>query len=420
MRKLLYLLLTAVSLSISLSSYSQTKSPTLFKPAIAGYDEVLIKLFPLLYALETDQGCKNLLQANKKLLALAERRQQAMVDSLRKWPAPALSLTGTLKFTKEDIDTAAFELSSLFQQQSIIRDRWKKLQLNGYYRRFDSLPAVEQFIQAWRQDADGINYCIAVYGENKAPHYPLIDSMQLPNKGRAFTSMINTMLYGLSAELTDHPLFFSLSMAGACRLLELDDRLQAGDFEPMANTVNKAAIRKAASINWNNFPYTLILVPGAGPDQPGISLSAEAKLRLRLGADQYWQQQAPFIMVSGGKVHPYKTAFNEAEQMRRYLVETLQVPGDAILMEPHARHTTTNLRNCARLIYKYHLPAQKACLAVTSRMQSQMITETLAARCQRELNLIPFRVGKRLSDTTAEFYPLPIAMQIEPTEPMDP
>jgi uncharacterized SAM-binding protein YcdF (DUF218 family) len=33
------------------------------------------------------------------------------------------------------------------------------------------------------------------------------------------------------------------------------------------------------------------------------------------------------------------------------MVEKLHVPANAILVEPHARHTTTNMRNTARLIF---------------------------------------------------------------------
>jgi hypothetical protein len=49
-----------------------------------------------------------------------------------------------------------------------------------------------------------------------------------------------------------------------------------------------------------------------------------------------------------------------------------------------------------------------------------MITTTLAARCQKELNEVPFKAGKRLSETEAEFIPVIDALHINPNEPLDP
>jgi hypothetical protein len=49
-----------------------------------------------------------------------------------------------------------------------------------------------------------------------------------------------------------------------------------------------------------------------------------------------------------------------------------------------------------------------------------MIGNTLIARCQKELNLAPYKNGQRLSETEMEFYPLIEALHINPMEPMDP
>ena len=49
-----------------------------------------------------------------------------------------------------------------------------------------------------------------------------------------------------------------------------------------------------------------------------------------------------------------------------------------------------------------------------------MITTTLAARCQKELNEVPFKAAKRLSETEAEFIPVIDALHIDPIEPLDP
>ena len=84
------------------------------------------------------------------------------------------------------------------------------------------------------------------------------------------------------------------------------------------------------------------------------------------------------------------------------------------------RHTTTNMRNCVRLIFRYGMPIDKPCISTTTAGQSMMITTTRAARCQKELNEVPFKAGKRLSETEAEFIPVIDALHINPTEPLDP
>jgi hypothetical protein len=124
--------------------------------------------------------------------------------------------------------------------------------------------------------------------------------------------------------------------------------------------------------------------------------------------------------VSGGKVHPYKTTFNEAVEMKKYMIEQLAIPESAIIAEPHARHTTTNMRNAARLMLKYGIPTDRPGLVSTTRGQSYMIANTLAERCRREIGYSPFRPGKILSESLTEFYALKEAFRIDPEEPMDP
>ncbi len=124
-------------------------------------------------------------------------------------------------------------------------------------------------------------------------------------------------------------------------------------------------------------------------------------------------------MPSGGKVHPYKTKFCEAEEMKTYMVNVLHVPEYAIIMEPHARHTTTNMRNGVRLMYKYGIPANKPGLVVTDKSQTNSIL-IMAARCEKELKFVPYKLGKHLSDTEVEFFAVPEAMQVNVYEPLDP
>jgi uncharacterized SAM-binding protein YcdF (DUF218 family) len=56
--------------------------------------------------------------------------------------------------------------------------------------------------------------------------------------------------------------------------------------------------------------------------------------------EKYKEGVAPFIVVTGGKVYPFKTRNVEAYHMKQYLINEFEIPEDQIIIEPHARHTT--------------------------------------------------------------------------------
>ncbi len=110
----------------------------------------------------------------------------------------------------------------------------------------------------------------------------------------------------------------------------------------------------------NAAPFSLIIVPGYTPrfgwrdglHPKNIERLERARLDLELGA-------APTILVSGAAVH---SADNEALLMREWLLAR-HVRQDQILIEPFARHTTTNLRNAGRMM---HALGAKEALVISS------------------------------------------------------
>src|SRR5690606_31631357 len=138
-----------------------------------------------------------------------------------------------------------------------------------------------------------------------------------------------------------------LPLLSGLRFLEINERWDAAQLEPMSEGVNAAAIERIKTTNWANYPYASLLVLGAGPSQYHQPISPGGILRCRMAARVYKSGLAPFIIVSGGRVHPYKTPYIEAVEMKKYLIDVHGIPADAIIVEPHARHTTTNMRNAA-------------------------------------------------------------------------
>jgi hypothetical protein len=140
-----------------------------------------------------------------------------------------------------------------------------------------------------------------------------------------------------------------------------------------------------------------------------------------LAADRYKRGLAPFIIVSGGFCHPFHTPFCEAIAMKKYLVNQCGIPTAAVIIEPYARHTTTNFRNAGRLIIRYGMPVKLVYLCVTTKDQADYIADPyFERRCLRELGYLPYRDLKRLSDHEIVFQPEMNCLHMDPYDPLDP
>ncbi len=162
-------------------------------------------------------------------------------------------------------------------------------------------------------------------------------------------------------------------------------------------------------------------MPGVGPEDGGTTLSPRSKLHALLAAQRYHQGMAPFILVSGSAVHPRGSKVVEAVELRRALVERFAVPADRIILEPYARHTTTNLRNATRRMVALGIPVDRQSLIVTDAEQSRYIEgEIFATRNRAELGYLPGTVGRRLSAYDLEFRPARESLRHDPRDPLDP
>jgi hypothetical protein len=161
--------------------------------------------------------------------------------------------------------------------------------------------------------------------------------------------------------------------------------------------------------------------PGVGPENPVIPLSARGKLHLQLAARRFAQGDVAFIITSGAAVHPKGSRFVEAVEMRKALVERYHIPADRIVIEPYARHTTTNLRNATRRLHAMGAPLDKPTLIVANADQSRYITSPeFAARNPAELGYDPGTIGTRHSPYEVEFLPSLHSLRVDPWDPLDP
>ncbi len=387
-----------------------------------GPTAVQSKNYYLLTLFQSVPAVTTLLSTDTTLVRLTNARMVTLRTAGADCSTNSLCYIDRLRFSDAYIQAVSDRLGKLYTADNALGKLVAEHLLpSGTYQTLSGNSPKDLLVKAWQQDAAGINFAIGVYAAGQKPNYPAIDSISFSVSNKNYYQLVNAATTTIYEESKGTKLFFEPSLTAALRFLEMNEREQAADYEPMAETVNKAAVDRVKTLRWNDFAYTLILVPGAGPDEPAVPLSAMGMLRCRVAALRFREGTAPFLVVSGGNVHPYKTRYNEAMEMKRFMVETLHVPENAVIVDPHARHTTTNLRNTVRLMYRYGMPFDKPALTSTSTGQSQYITNgTLEARCRKELGYVPYRNGKRLSETEAEFYPLIDALQINPLEPLDP
>ncbi|MBY0482686.1 MAG: YdcF family protein [Chitinophagaceae bacterium] len=421
-------LLVLVSILYTRIVFAQQAKPIASYQLVTGGDFVQSKNYYLLTLFQELPDVKKLLVNDTVLSSIAKLKSDSLAASFADCGKEGNCYLNRMKFTEDEIKTVGERLSILYQPQNALGKLVQNhLIPSGCYVLFQNFSAKDMLLKAWEQDAHGVNFCIDVYAGGNKPNYPNIDSISFsvrdPRNPAAYSNGYLNLLYNTASlvakESKSNNLFFLTSVTCALHFLEMNERDQAADFEPMTKTENKLAFEKIKTTKWNDYKYSVILIPGAGPDDPKVALSAEGMLRCRLAAILYKKGLAPFIVSSGGKVHPYKTKFCEAEEQKKYLTEKLGIPASAIIIDPHARHTTTNMRNTVRMIFRYGMPFDKAAITCTTKGQSNMIAGMIP-RCMKELNEAPYKNGNRLSETELEFYPLIEALHINPTEPIDP
>jgi len=380
---------------------------------------VQAKNFYLLTLLQNDPRVIRVIEDDPTLSGIALKQKQAILKSLND-ASNYRQVTINLQLSANQIEQIGTELSKIYLKNKDLQDLVKnKLIPSKTYIHYQNLKPADQLIKAWQQDAENINHTIAVYANGDKPNYPNIDSISFDVRGKSYINIVKKTTRLIINKVGHSTICFMPAMTAALAFLDINTRNDAGIFEPMETTVNKAALQKAAHINWKNYKYTLLLVPGEGPEDNGTQISNGSISRCKLAAEAYNKGVSPFIMVSGGRVHPYKTPYFEAVEMKKYLVDSLHIPANAVILEPHARHTTTNMRNASRLLIQYHFPLKQPALVITDASQSIYISN-MDSRCKQELGNVPYQLGERISLTAQEFYALPSALQINPWEPLDP
>ncbi|MGJ5815934.1 YdcF family protein [Paludibaculum fermentans] len=396
-------------------------------PLAMGADPVRDKNFFLLSSLERDPQASAAIGADSGLQELLHSKRTALLAADKACPAnpstAAECYAQPMQWTPAEIDQAAHALRALYAANPSLRVFTDTtLRRSGLYQKHQSSPGPDLLASAWRDCAQGLNRMLDLYALARKPRYAQIDSAAYDVKSASFAHLIQTAAsLVVEDRLPASKLFYQPSLDFALQVLRIHRRDEAGRHEPLDLGENRATLARIRTIPWAKYPWTVIVVPGSGTESINVRLSPAGRMRCELAAKRYHDRKAPLILVSGGYVHPNQTPWAEAIEMKRFLIEELHIPADAILIDPHARHTTTNLRNAARLVYRYGIPFEEPALITTDEFQSASIEgPVFTARCMLELGYVPHRVTKRVSRFDLEFLPRIDSLQADNTEPLDP
>ncbi len=331
-------------------------------------------------------------------------------------------LDAAFRLTEADIEFIARVFENSANDKNLMALVEKDLRPSGMFVLYAAKSNTEMLAMAWRDAARGLNHILDVYGLGKDALYKDIDNVSYDVNGAEYKQILKTKVAEIKP--VKNALFFEPTLVYAMKLLEANNRDEAGRFEPMEQSENKKAFENIKNIKWNDYPYSVILVLGSGPnaklgDAPNIGkIGIE---RTDVAVKMFQEKKAPLLILSGGYVHPARTPYCEALEMKKYVMEKYKIPESAILIDPHARHTTTNVRNAARLMFRYKIPADKKGLITSSKTHIDYVAgEEFVKRFMKELNFVPMQIFARISPVEVEFLPLTDSLFMNSLDPLDP
>lgn len=380
----------AAALSLAPAHANAEASPTVATVGDSVAARLSQRLFPLLDALGRDPSRLNALQARPDVATMLRARYARRAACGSDLSCLALAMV----WTDEEARTLAAATPG---------------------KGADDGPSAQAL-----REISGVNAIVRTYGLGQVPPYPQIDGagtvdpQELRSRLQAAAWLSQTLRAG-SLQALDPSVEFALA------LLDGSNRTDAIGYEPLTGGLNADAMKHARQIDWKRYRYSALIVTGVGPEVPDMPLSPYGKYHLRLAAQRFATGDAPFLILTGGRAHPRETRFAEAEEMRRALIERYGVPARAIVIEPYARHTTTNLRNAARLLMAMGAPMGKDALIVCNPDQSTMIESAgFVKRNSLELGYQPGTIGTRVSPTELPFRPSASSARVDPRDPLDP
>lgn len=325
-------------------------------------------------------------------------------------------------FTDQQIKDISLEMIALNNKQKQVGDFFNKIKESQKYINYNNLDTSKFISDVVELNLKGLNHTLKVYGLGEKPYYPKIDSVSYDKNSKYFKAA--TLFW--AKNLYNHTDYMSLGffepmLDYGLYLMYMNHRDEAIRYEPLDQLYNQNAIEYAKNVEFKNYPYNALIVLGDGPENYRDPLGALGKLNLKIAVEEFKQNKAPFIIVSGGHVHPNRTETCEAIEMKKELIQVYGIPEKAIIVEPYARHTTTNLRNATRLMKQYGFDITQKSMIVSYELHIKSIADKkFLDRFIRELGYLPGKILKQEKGELLDFYPSETLLHINPLEPLDP
>jgi hypothetical protein len=269
----------------------------------------------------------------------------------------------------------------------------------------------------------GINQIIDTYAAGIDPKYPDVDRVSYDVTSAQYKLLLKNLVSDLNINNNQDILFYQPFLNFALGVMAINNRDEAARFVPLRLGENAMAYQFIPTITWGDFNYSMLVVLGDAPnssgDLPNISIGGME--RCDYAVTLFNQGLAPLIVFTGANVAPFQSQYHEAIEMKKYVMERYGIPENKILVDPHARHTTTNMRNIGRLIFKYGIPIDKKALLSTTQTQSAYVASNqFSTRCMTELGHIPMVLSERTSPRDIEFTSNIEVLHLDSTDPLDP
>lgn len=378
------------------------------------------KNFYLLSLLQNQSKIRKVLQKNQTLNTLAKQRVESLKAANNCNDVNCYDKT--FRFSDEEINTIAKVFESSANNSDLKKLVENHLRPSGMFIRYDQKSDVELLAAAWQDAAKGINHILDVFGLGKDALYKDIDNVSYDVNSAEYRKILQTKIKEIP--IKKDTLFFEPTLAFAMKLLEANNRDEAGRHEPYEKSINQKAVENLKNIKWNDYPYSVILVLGSGPNTKFGDAPNIGKIGMERSDEAvklFQAKKAPLIIFSGGYVHPARTPYCEAIEMKKYIMQKYGIPEKNILVESQARHTTTNIRNAARLMFRYKIPTDKKGIITSSQSHvDYVLGETFTKRFMDEIGFVPMQLFNRLSPIEVEFLPLPDSLFVNSMETLDP
>lgn len=368
----------------------------------------------------------NALKNNPTLTAYLETAKQRLNTIAGQNYATASDYATALKFSSNERIAISTAVKKAVENDScpFITLTNQHLGPSGAFNRFQEVASLARLNQLIAEDMMlGINQIIDTYVAGIDPRYPDLDRISYDVNSAEYNALLKNLVTELNSNKAQYKLFYQPYLNFALGALKLNNREEAGRFTPLKEGENAKAYQNIQTINWDNYQYSMIVVLGDAPnsvgDLPNISLGGME--RCDYAVTLFNQGKAPLIAFTGANVAPFQSQYHEAIEMKKYVMTKYGIPENKILVDPHSRHTTTNVRNIGRLIFYYGIPVAKKAILTTAQSQSEyVVSNQFSTRCQNELGHIPLTIFNRLSERDIEFTAKIEVLHLDSSDPLDP